>query len=57
MPDRAGDAGYDNGRLSGALDEVIPLLSEDYGGMQPVANATMLSCSLDAFICARHWSH
>ena len=48
MPDRAGNDGYYNGRLSGALEEVIPGLSDDYGGMQLVASATMLSCILDA---------
>ena len=44
MPDRAGNDRYDNGRLSGALDEVMLLLSDDDGGMRPVASATMLSC-------------
>ena len=54
MPDRAGDEGYDNGRLSGPLDEVMLLLSNDDGGMQLVASATVLSRIQDAFVCARH---
>jgi hypothetical protein len=52
MPDRAGNDGYDNGCLSGVLDEVMPLLLEDHGGMHQVANAKMLSCILDACVCA-----
>jgi len=52
MPDRAGNDGYDTGCLCGVLDEVIPLPSDDHGGMQPVANATMLSCTLDTCVCA-----
>ena len=43
MPDRAGNDRYDNGRLSGVLAEVMPHLSDDDGGMQLVASATMLS--------------
>ena len=54
MPDRAGHDGDDNGCLSGGLDEVMPLLLDDHGGRQEVANAKMLSCTLDAFVCARH---
>ena len=52
MPDRAGNDGYDNGRLSGVLDEVMPLLLDDHGGMQQVANAKMLACVLGVFVCA-----
>jgi hypothetical protein len=54
MLDWAGHDGYDNGRLSGALEEVMPLLLDDHGGRRQVANAKMLSCTLDAFVCARH---
>ena len=57
MPDRAGNDRYDNGRLSGVLAEVMLPLSDDHGGMQLVASAKMLSCILDAFVWARHWSH
>ena len=57
MPDRAGSDGYDNGCLSGVLAEVIPSLLDAHGGMQLVASATMLACTLDAFVCALHWSH
>lgn len=34
MLDRAGNGGYDNGRLSGVLDEVMPLLLDDHSGRQ-----------------------
>jgi hypothetical protein len=54
MPDLIGNDRYDNGCLSGVLDEVMLLLSNDNGGMQLVASATVLSCSQDAFVCARH---
>jgi len=54
MPDWAGHDGDDNGCLSSGLDEVMPLLLDDHGGRQEVANAKMLSCTLDAFVCARH---
>ena len=45
---------YDNGRLSGVLNEVLPLLLDDHGGRQDVANAKMLSCTLEVVLCARH---
>ena len=54
MLDRAGSHGHDNGRLSGVLNEVLPLLLDDHSGRQYVANAKMLSCTLEAFLCARH---
>ena len=34
MPDWAGNDGYDNGRLSVVLDEVLPLLLDDHSGRQ-----------------------
>jgi hypothetical protein len=34
MPDWARNDGYDNGRLSGVLDEVLPLLLDDHSGRQ-----------------------
>ena len=54
MPDLEGNDGYDNGRLIGVFDEVMPLLLADHSGMQQVANAKMLSCTLDACVCTRH---
>jgi hypothetical protein len=54
IPERAGNDGYDNGRLSGVLDEVLPLLLDDHSGRQYVANAKMLSGTLETFLCARH---
>jgi hypothetical protein len=53
MLGRAGNDGY-NGRLSNVLDEVMPLLCDDHRSRQEVANANMLSCTLEAFVCARH---
>ena len=34
MLDQTGNDGYDNGRLSGVLDEVLPLLLDDHSGRQ-----------------------